>query len=251
MRSVTGLEPCAAGYTVKVSDGPAVVARSVVIATGVSYRRLGVSSLEALVGAGVFYGAAVSEAPATEGWRVFVAGGGNSAGQAAIHLARYADHVTVLVRSGSLAASMSEYLVQEIEAARNIDIAFSTQVVGGGGRGRLETLQLRDVGQATVRDVAADALFVLIGSEPRTDWLPPDVERDPWGFVVTGPDLLRDGKPPPGWPLEREPMLLETSLPGIFAAGDVRFRSVKRVASAVGEGAVAIQLVHRHLDDSA
>jgi thioredoxin reductase (NADPH) len=247
MRAATGLLTCPEGYTVTVSDGAPVTARSVVIATGVSYRRLAIPSLEALVGAGVFYGAAVSEAQATTGRQVFVAGGGNSAGQAALHLARYASRVTILVRSSSLSVSMSEYLVREIDVAPNVEVAFDTEVVDGHGGGRLEALDLRKGGTTTT--VPADSLFVLIGSEPRTGWLPEAVARDDWGFVVTGADLLSGGKPPPAWPLDRPPLLLETSLPGVFAAGDVRHRSVKRVASAVGDGAVAIQLVHVHLDE--
>ena len=249
LRAASALTPCRDGYELDVEDAPPLVARSVVIATGVSYRRLGIPSLESLLGAGVFYGAAVSEAQAMTGREVYVAGGGNSAGQAAVHLAKYAANVTVLVRSHSLATSMSEYLIREIGASPNVDVAFGTDVLGGEGRGRLEALTLRDVSTGAVRTVPAQALFVLIGGEPRTGWLPDEVVRDPWGFVVTGADLLTDGRPPRAWPLERLPMLLETSLPGVFAAGDVRHRSVKRVASAVGDGAVAIQLVHLYLDE--
>ena len=249
LRAATALDPCPDGYAVSVEDAPPLVARSVVVATGVAYRRLGIPSLDALLGAGVFYGAAVSEAQAMTGRDAFVAGGGNSAGQAALHLAKYAASVTVLVRSHSLSASMSEYLIREIEASPNVDVAYGTEVVSGEGHGRLEALGLRDVSTGTIRTVPAEALFVLIGSEPHTGWLPDAVVRDPWGFVVTGPDLLTDGAPPAAWPLERLPMLLETSLPGVFAAGDVRHRSVKRVASAVGDGAVAIQLVHLHLHE--
>jgi thioredoxin reductase (NADPH) len=232
-----------------MSSGPDIAARSVVIATGVSYRRLDVPSLEALLGVGVFYGAAVSEAHAVEGEHVFVAGGGNSAGQAALHLARYAAQVTMLVRSGSLAASMSSYLIGEIDAAPNIDVRYNATVVGGEGHGRLERLAIADTRSGTATDVAAGALFVLIGGDPRTGWLPPQVQRDDWGFVLTGTDLLRDGDDPPDWPLERAPMLVETSMLGVFAVGDVRHGTVKRVAAAVGDGSIAIQFVHRYLSE--
>jgi thioredoxin reductase (NADPH) len=224
-----------------------VTSRAVLVATGVTYRRLGVPGLESLNGIGVFYGAAVSEAKALEGQRVFVAGGGNSAGQAALHLADYAEHVTLLVRGDSLAASMSEYLTKEIDATANIAVQLGTEVVEGEGQGRLEALVLLDRATGERNRVPAAALFVLIGAQPHTDWLPPVIERDDWGYVLTGPDLLRDGKPPPSWPLERPPMMLETSIPGVFAAGDVRARSVKRVASGVGEGAIAVQLIHEYL----
>jgi thioredoxin reductase (NADPH) len=208
---------------------------------------MGIPSLEAFRGLGVFYGAAVSEALAVEGQQVIVAGGGNSAGQAALHLADYAANVTILVRATTLAAGMSDYLVKEIDAAANVHVRFGTELVGGEGQGRLETLVVRDRSTGEQSRIAATALFVLIGAEPHTDWLPPGIERDDWGYILTGPDLLRDGKPPASWPLKRPPMLLETSIPGVFAAGDVTARSVKRVASAVGAGAIAIQLLHDYL----
>jgi thioredoxin reductase (NADPH) len=247
MRGVTGLRAGAREHEIVLSDGTAVGSKAVVIATGVTYRRLGIPSLEALRGIGVFYGAAVSEAKAVRGEQVFVAGGGNSAGQAALHLADYAAHVTILVRADSLATGMSDYLIKEIEAAGNIEVRFGTELRGGEGQGRLETLIVRDRSTGEERRTAAAALFVLIGAEPHTDWLPPGIERDDWGYILTGPDLLRDGRSPPSWPVKRQPMLLETSIPGVFAAGDVRARSVKRVASAVGEGAIAIQLLHNYL----
>lgn len=247
MRDVTGLRVGSGEHQVVLSDGTHVTSRAVLVATGVTYRRLGVPGLESLNGIGVFYGAAVSEAKALEGQRVFVAGGGNSAGQAALHLADYAEHVTLLVRGDSLAASMSEYLTKEIDATANIAVQLGTEVVEGEGQGRLEALVLLDRATGERNRVPAAALFVLIGAQPHTDWLPPVIERDDWGYVLTGPDLLRDGKPPPSWPLERPPMMLETSIPGVFAAGDVRARSVKRVASGVGEGAIAVQLIHEYL----
>ena len=247
MRHATALRRKGAELMVTLSDSTEVTARAVVLATGASYRRLGVPGLEALVGAGVFYGAAVSEARAIEGQEVYVVGGANSAGQAAMHLSKYASRATLLVRGRSLATSMSEYLIKEIEAADNVDVRFNTRVVEGGGEGRLEHLVLKDSTSGLTENVPAAALFILIGAEPRTGWLPEEIERDNRGFIVTGQDLLRNGHPPQGWPLERAPLLLETSMPGVFAAGDVRHRSVKRVASAVGEGSIAIQLVHEHL----
>jgi thioredoxin reductase (NADPH) len=213
-----------------------------------SYRRLGVPGLEALVGAGVFYGAAASEAQAMESQQVYVVGGANSAGQAAVHLARYASHVTMLVRGSSLAATMSDYLVRELEGTPNVTVRLGVEVVGGRGDGWLTGLTLRDRRSGATETVPAAALFVLIGAQPHTGWLPQAVQRDRWGFVVTGNDLLRDGTPLPGWPLERPPMLFESSVPGVFAVGDVRQGSIKRVAAAVGEGSVAIQLVHQYLN---
>jgi thioredoxin reductase (NADPH) len=215
-----------------------VRSRAVIVATGMSYRRLGIPELDALVGAGVFYGAASSEAKAMKDREVFVVGGANSAGQAAVHLARYAAGVTVLVRGRALADGMSDYLVREIERAPNIAVRYSVVVAGGAGNGRLERLLIEDRDSGTTETVPATALFVPIGAEPRTRWLPDGVVRDPWGFVVTGADLLEDGRRPDAWPLQRPPMLLESSLPGVFAVGDVRHGSVKRVASAVGEGSI-------------
>jgi thioredoxin reductase (NADPH) len=246
MRHATALHRSGKELMVTLSDGTEVGARAVILATGASYRRLGVLSLEALVGAGVFYGAAVSEARAVEGQEVYVVGGANSAGQAAMHLSKYASQVTLLVRGSKLTASMSEYLIKEIEAAQNIDVRFNAEVVDGGGDGRLEYLVLKNSASGLTETVPAAALFVLIGAEPRTEWLPEEIERDNRGFIVTGQDLLRNGRPPQKWPLERQPLLLETSMPGVLAAGDVRHRSVKRVASAVGEGSIAIQLVHEY-----
>jgi thioredoxin reductase (NADPH) len=219
----------------------------VVVATGVSYRRLPAPGVEELLGAGVFYGAAVTEAKAMAGQRVMVVGGANSAGQAAVHLARHASQVTLLHRGDALAESMSAYLLQELERAANITVRLHTEVTAVHGSGRLEALTVRDNTTGRAETLPAAALFILIGAEPHTDWLAATVQRDDRGFLLTGRDLLRDGQPPPGWPLDRPPLLLETSLPGVFAAGDVRHGSVKRVASAVGEGAIAIQLVHDYL----
>jgi thioredoxin reductase (NADPH) len=232
---------------VQLSDGSEIAAAAVVVASGVSWRRLGVPQLEALLGAGVFYGAAGAEARAMEGQDVFVVGAGNSAGQASVHLARYAASVTILCRGEALGHSMADYLVQQIKRAPNVAVRLHTEVVDGRGGRRLEGLTLRDRRSGATQDVPAAALFVMIGAEPHTEWLAGIVERDDRGYILTGHDLLRAGRPPPGWPRQRPPLLLETSIPGVFAAGDVRYRSVKRVASAVGEGAVAVQLVHEYL----
>jgi thioredoxin reductase (NADPH) len=246
MREATSLRPKGRELSVTLSDGTEVTGRAVVLATGVSYRRLGVASLEELVGTGVFYGAAVTEAKAMTGQEVYVVGGANSAGQAATHLSEYASHVTLVVRGRSLTTSMSDYLIKEIEAAQNIDVRFGTCVVDGGGEGRLEHLVLKDLDSGLTETVGAGALFILIGAEPHTGWLPEEIVRDQQGYVVTGPDLLQDGGPPRGWPLGRHPLPMETSVPGVFAAGDVRYGSVKRVASAVGAGAITVQSVHEH-----
>jgi thioredoxin reductase (NADPH) len=233
---------------VSLSDGTEVAGRAAIIATGASYRRLGVPGLEALQGAGVFYGAAVTQAQGMKGQEVYVVGGGNSAGQAARHLSKHARRVTLLVLGESLAAHMSRYLIEEIEATENIQVRSNTQVIDGGGQGRLEHLVLKDRASGLTETLPAAALFVLIGARPHTGWLPKEVMRDERGYIITGSDLLRDGSPPEAWPLERQPMLMETSVPGVFAAGDVRCGSVKRVASAVGEGSIAIQMVHKYLN---
>ena len=224
--------------TLSLEDGRRVTARAVILATGATYRRLDVPSLETLRGAGVFYGGPVSEAPALKDKDAFIAGGGNSAGQAALHLARYARRVTLVVRAPSLGAGMSHYLVQAVEATPNVEVRTGTTVVGGGGDGYLQHLVLLHT-SGEEDTVAADALFVLIGAHPHVDWLPPEIARDTHGFLLTGPDLHGHD-----WPLERRPLSLETSMPGVLAAGDVRHASVKRVASAVGAGAIAVQLVH-------
>jgi len=249
MRRVMGLSADGDRYQLQLSDGGAITARTVIITTGAAYRRLGVANLEALLGRGLFYGAGVSEAPAMRGRQVFVIGGANSAGQAAIHLAKWAAQVTVLVRADTLAATMSDYLIREIAAAPNIGVRYQVQVVDATGTDRLESLMLEERPSGQRESVPADAVFALIGAQPRTDWLGDSVARDERGFILTGPDLLGEGTGAGGdWPLDRSPMPHETSLPGVFAAGDVRQGSVKRVASAVGEGAVTIPLIHRRLD---
>ena len=231
---------------VHTSDGSAVAARAVVLATGVTWRRLGIPALEALVGAGVFYGAAGAEAHAMRGRDVVVVGGGNSAGQAAVHLARYARSVTMLVRGGGLAATMSKYLITEISNNPAIAVRVRTEIVDGAGSDGLEALTVVDHTTGRTTTVPATALFVLIGAEPHTDWLAGTVARDPQGFLLTG-QLATANDAAPAWPLDRPPMLLETSVPGVFAAGDVRSRSVKRVAAAVGEGATTVRLIHAYL----
>jgi thioredoxin reductase (NADPH) len=239
MHRVVGLDRSGDSFETTLSDGRRVVASAVILATGASYRRLGIESLEELNGAGVFYGGPTSEAPGLTGKEVYVLGGGNAAGQAALHLARYAGRVTVVARAPSLDLGMSHYLVQAVEAAPNVDVRTGTTVVGGGGEGHLQQLVLHD-GTGVDDSVAADALFVLIGARPQTDWLPPEIARDEYGFLLTGDDV-----PAESWPLERRPLSLETSMPGVLASGDVRHASVKRVAAAVGEGSIAVQLVHR------
>jgi thioredoxin reductase (NADPH) len=238
MRSAIGLRADEL-LRLPLSSGVEVSARSVLLSCGVSYRRLGVPSLEALVGAGVFYGAAVGEAQALEGLDAYVVGAGNSAGQAALHIARYAAHVALVVRGPSLERSMSDYLIREIRAHDRIEVRTRTQVVGGGGDGHLERLTLRDSATGQQIDVAAAGLFILIGAEPRADWLPDAIERDRHGFVRTGSDIS-----PNRWALDRAPAAFETSMPGVFAAGDVRAGSVKRVAVAAGEGAVTVPMIH-------
>jgi thioredoxin reductase (NADPH) len=241
MRPVESLGTEGALRTVSMGDGSRVRARSIVIATGVDYRRLDVPELESLVGRGVYYGAAVAEAPSMAGEDVYVVGGGNSAGQAALHLARYARQVTLLVRGPSLAASMSEYLISQLRATRNVTLRYGTAVVGGrSDDGCLAGLTLGDPHGTATEEVTAGGLFVLIGSMPRTSWLPDEVERDPAGFVRTGREVTTatDGT---------MRLSLETSLSGVFAVGDVRAGSIKRVATAVGDGATVIATLHGYL----
>jgi thioredoxin reductase (NADPH) len=241
-QEVIAIERTDRGFLVTLSQGQRVATTAIVLANGVSYRRLGVKPLEDLLGAGVFYGAGASEAQALKDRRVFIVGGGNSAGQAAIHLGRHAASVTIVVRSGSLAESMSDYLIKEVGAADNIDVRLRSQVVDGGGDSRLQHLVLKDLESDRDERVDADALFIMIGAEPHTNWLPDEVARDRWGFVLTGDDVPLEIRSMPGRPLP-----LETSMLGVFAAGDVRYGSVKRVASAVGEGSAAIRSLHEYL----
>jgi thioredoxin reductase (NADPH) len=241
LREAVGLDRDGDERLVSLSDGETARARAVIIATGVQYRRLDVPELENLVGRGVYYGAVVSESRAMEGREVAVIGGGNSAGQAAIHLAKYATHVTILVRSATLAVSMSDYLIRQLEGTLNITIRYRAEVVGGVEEdGMLGGITIRDLDSGTDGFEPVTGLFVLIGSLPNTDWLDDALQRDQGGYLRCGADVVRaDGHPAPA--------LLETSVPGVFAVGDVRSGSVKRVATAVGDGAIAVQLLHRYL----
>ncbi|AVZ76875.1 fused response regulator/thioredoxin-disulfide reductase [Streptomyces lunaelactis] len=247
-REVVSLEAAGAGRVLRFSDGTSIGAHTVVLATGVSYRRLEGAGLDEFTGAGVFYGSASFEAANCTGEDVYIVGGANSAGQAAVYFSRYANRVHLLVRGADLARSMSHYLVQQIDGIANIHVHPHTEVAGGEGDRHLQRLTLRDNRTGDVRTTDASWLFVFIGAEPPTGWLDGVVRRDERGFVLTGPDLLSEGARPAGWPLSRDPYHLETSVPGVFAAGDVRAESVKRVASAVGEGAMAVSLVHRYME---
>jgi thioredoxin reductase (NADPH) len=246
--TVTGLQARGSSRVVSFADGGEVAAHTVVLATGVAYNTLDAPGIKELTGRGVFYGSAMTEAPASADQDVYVVGGANAAGQAAVFLARRARQVTLVVRADGLERSMSHYLVRQIRGAANIRVLPNTLVAGAEGDEHLERLRLCDTATGTVEEVPAGFLFVFIGAAPCTEWLDGVVERDQRGFLVTGPDLLRGSRRPPGWPLDRDPYYLEGSVPGVFAAGDARASSVKRVASAVGEGAMAIQLVHRYLE---
>jgi thioredoxin reductase (NADPH) len=248
-RKVVKLEPRGSARVVTFGDGTEIAAHAVVLATGVSYRRLDTPGCAELTGRGVFYGSAATEAPACKGQHVYIVGGANSAGQAAVFFSRHAATVTLLVRGPSLEASMSTYLIKQIAAIDNITVRTRTEVVEACGDGHLERLVLSDRTTGEKETVDAASMFVFIGAAPRTEWLDGVVVRDERGFVRTGPDLVVGGERPPGWPLDRDPYHLESSVPGVFVAGDVRAESVKRVASAVGEGAMAVTLVHRYLSE--
>jgi thioredoxin reductase (NADPH) len=247
-RDVVGLDVRASSRAVRFADGAEVLAHAVLLATGISYRKLDVPGADALTGRGVFYGSAATEAPACAGEEIYIVGAANSAGQAAAFLSRHAQRVTLLVRAGGLEQSMSYYLIRQIDEIPNIDVRLSTEVVAVHGDDHLEQVTLCDNRAGSQETVRAGYLFVFIGAEPRTEWLDGVVARDPKGFVLTGPDLLVEGGRPRGWDLDRDPYYLEASAPGVFAAGDVRANSIKRVASAVGEGAMAIQLLHTYLE---
>ncbi len=245
-REVVGFEARGPVRAVRFADGTEIEARALLVASGVSYRRLEAPGVSELTGRGVYYGASASQFAACEGDDVYVIGAANSAGQAVVNLARYARRVVLLVRGQTLEASMSHYLVEQIRNTPNVEVRLQTEVVAGAGAEHLEGLTLLDHSDDTKGDVDTNWLFVFIGATPRTDWLGDGVARDEKGFVMTGRDLPHD-KGSPQWPLDRIPFMLETSIPGVFAAGDVRFDSMKRVASAVGEGAMSVHLVHRYL----
>ena len=231
-----------------LADGTRIVSRAGICATGVEYARLGLPKEEDYIGAGLYYGAGASEASLTTNEHTFVVGGGNSAGQAALHFAPFASQVTLVVRGDSLECSLSRYLIDRIHAAANVEVLTRTEVTGLYGNSQLQAITLKDSNTGHERRVATRWFFVCIGGVPRTEWAPElGVIRDERGYLITGPDLLRDGRPPPNWPLDRDPYYLETNVPGIFAVGDVRHGAVKRCASAVGEGAMAVTFVHRYL----
>jgi len=232
---------------VTLSDGSEVSCHALLIATGVAYRKLDVPGMERLSGAGVYYGAAMTEAISCKGEAVYIIGGANSAGQAAMHFAKYADQVTMLVRGDSLTKSMSQYLIDQIASMPNITVRTQCSVVEVHGEASLEKIVVADAQAGTQETLPATSLFIFIGAMPQTNWLDGIVERDRQGFILAGMDLLRDRQRPKGWTLDRDPFLLEASVPGIFVAGDVRYGSVKRVASGVGEGSIAVQFIHRYL----
>jgi thioredoxin reductase (NADPH) len=247
-REVVGLDVKGSARGVRFADGSTLDAHTIILATGVSYRQLGAPGLNDFTGRGVYYGSALTEATACVGQDIYIVGGANSAGQAAVYLSRHAKSVTLLVRGSSLERSMSYYLIQQIAGIDNINVRTCTEVTAAHGDDHLEHLTLRDTSTGSTETVDAQMLFVFIGAAPLTDWLDGVVARDDRGFVVAGPDLAPAGQRPPGWELDRAPYHLETNVPGVFVAGDARAESAKRVASAVGEGAMAVMLVHRYLE---
>ncbi|TKK87444.1 response regulator [Herbidospora galbida] len=247
-REAVALEAGGSTRVLRFDDGTSIAAHTVVLATGVSYRMLRAPGLEGFTGRGVFYGSASTEAPSCLDQDVYIVGGANSAGQAAVYFSRYAARVHILIRGDSLERSMSSYLIKQIAAHPTIQVHPYTEICQAEGDEHLERLTLRDTRTNQIRTAETTWCFIFIGAEPRTAWLDSVVERDRHGFVLTGPDLLSGGQRPAGWALPRDPYHLESSMPGVFAAGDVRSESVKRVASAVGEGAMAVSLIHRYLE---
>ena len=246
-QEVSGLRIADQARFVALTDGSELGCRALLVATGVQYRKLEAPGIERLAGVGVYYGAALSEVFAYRDRDVYIVGSGNSAGQSALYLERFARSVTMLVRGDGLVETMSAYLIDEIEKSEKIRVRFRTSVAEAHGENELEALTLSDAGAGATETLPAAALFIFIGATPRTDWLGELVERDPTGYILTGSDLLAGGRRPRGWTLDRDPYLLEASVPGIFVAGDVRHESIKRIASAVGEGAMAVRFVHQYL----
>jgi thioredoxin reductase (NADPH) len=232
---------------IKLADGNEISCHALMIATGVQWRRLEAPGIDRLQGAGVYYGGGATEAISCQGETVYVVGGANSAGQAAMNFAKYAERVVIAVRGSSLSSTMSQYLIDQIKETPNIQVWANASVVEAHGDTHLEEISVLCSDTRKIERVPASAMFIFIGALPRTDWLADLVERDERSFILTGPDLLREGQHPKGWTLERDPFLLETNIPGIFAVGDVRHGSVKRVASGVGEGSVAVQFIHQYL----
>jgi thioredoxin reductase (NADPH) len=247
-REVTALEVHGSARRIRFGDGTAIDAHAVILATGVTYRQLTSPGVAELTGRGVYYGSALTEATGCIGEDIYIVGGANSAGQAAVYLSKGCKSVHILVRASSLDKSMSHYLIEQVQSIASIKVHTCTEVAEAHGNDHLEQLTLKDSTTGETRTVDAQYLFVFIGAAPLTEWLEGVVQRDDHGFVLTGPDLLVAGQPPRGWPLDRPPYHLETNVPGVFAAGDVRAESAKRVASAVGEGAMAVMLVHRYLE---
>jgi thioredoxin reductase (NADPH) len=246
-QAVTGIGVADPYRSVTLASGRTLRCRALIIASGVSVSRLDAAGIDRLTGAGVYYGAAMTEAANYRGEDVFVVGGANSAGQAAMHFSRYARKVTMLVRGSSLNAAMSQYLIDQIESTDNIEVLTQSTVTAVHGDDRLASIDVTDNESGDTRTLAASALFVLIGAKPHTEFLGDSIQRNSAGFILTGPDLLLDGARPEGWTLRRDPFLLETSVPGIFAVGDVRQGAIRRVASAVGQGSTSISMVHQYL----
>jgi thioredoxin reductase (NADPH) len=246
VRDAVGLEARGPARVLHLAGGDEIAAHAVVIATGVQYRTLAVPGVAELTGRGVYYGGSRAEALACRGERVVVVGGANSAGQAALHFAGFADHVTIVHRGADLRASMSRYLTDRIDEASNIEVRLGTEIAEAHGDASLEALTLADRRDGSRERLAAGAMFIFIGAQPNTEWLADSLARDDHGFIIAGPDLRAPGVRPP-WPLERAPLLLESSLPGVFVAGDVRHQSIKRVAGAVGDGSMSVQFVHQYI----
>lgn len=246
-QEVVGMRADGPYRILKLGDGAEISCHALMIASGVQWRRMEVPGMDRLQGAGIYYGGGASEAMACKGEIVYIVGGANSAGQAAMHFSKFADKVVMLVRGKSLAATMSQYLIDQIEKTPNIQLWANASISEVHGNARLEEISVHCSDTNKIERVSATSLFIFIGALPRTDWLAGTVERDDKGFILTGPDLIHEGKHPKGWPLERDPYLLETNIPGVFAVGDVRHGSVKRVASGVGEGSVAVQFIHQYL----